>query len=107
MLGLSPVFSGCGGAGASVSGPNSNTQAGLGTLIVTVTSATGGKVADGQAIVSLEKRVLPTRDSKTLFYDVVPGRYFVQARSQAIGLPGEGREVEVKADKTLRITLSI
>lgn len=107
MLGLSPFLAGCGGGGTGVSGPNSNTQAGLGTLVVTVTTSTGGSVADGSATVSLEKNVLPTRNGRVVFYNVAPGRYFVQARSQAIGLPGEERNIDIKADKTLKITLSI
>ena len=102
-----PFLSGCGGGGSGVSGPNSNTQAGLGTLVVTVTTSTGVSVADGSAIVSLEKQVLPARNGKVVFYNVAPGRYFAQARSQAIGLPGEGRNIDIKADKTLKITLSI
>lgn len=104
MLCLSPFLSGCGGGS---NGPDSNTQAGLGTLVVTVTNGAGGPVADGEAIVSLGNRVLPGKKGEVVFYDVAPGRYFVQARSQAIGLPGDGQNVEIKGDKTLRITLSI
>jgi hypothetical protein len=100
-------MSGCGGAGSIYKGANSNTQAGLGTLIVTVQNATGQAVSDDSAIVSLDKRVIVVRDGKAKFYNVLPGEYFVEARSQSIGLPGEGRNIKIKADKTLNITLTI
>ena len=100
------MLAGCGG-GSGLSGPNSNTQQGLGTLVVRVESATGSGVKDGPAIVSLDKGVKVVRDGKAIFYDLRPGRYFVQARSQSISLPGDSRNVDIEADKTLMITLKL
>jgi hypothetical protein len=104
---VAPVLTGCGGGSSNFSGPNSNSEVGTGTLVVTVQDASGGSVADGAAVVLLEERGLPTRRSRVVFYSVKPGKYFVQARSQSIGLPGDGQNVEIKANKTLNITLSI
>lgn len=107
FLGAAIVCGGCGGGGASLSGPDSNTQKGLGTLVVRVLNADDSSVADGAAIVALERAVKFVRDGKTTFYNLQPGRYFVQTRSQSIGLPGDGRNVEIKADKTLTIALKL
>ena len=111
-LGAAPltllILSGCGGgARAGLSGPNSNTRPGLGTLFVRVESATGGAVADNAATVALEKNIGVVRGGRAAFYNLAPGRYFVQARSQAIGLPGDSRNVDVEADKTRTITLKL
>lgn len=100
------ILSGCGG-GSGLSGPNSNTQQGLGTLIVKVTNADDSSVSDRAAIVSLDKGVKVVRDGKAIFYDLKPGRYFVEARSQSISLPGDSRNVDIEADKTLTITLKL
>lgn len=102
-----PLLPGCGGGGAQYGGPNSNSAVGTGTLVVTVEDAAGGEVPDDSAVVLLEQRGFPTRNSKVTFYSIKPGKYFVQARTQSIGLPGGSQEVEIKADKTLRITLSL
>ena len=106
---LTPLLlAGCGGGnGSSLSGPNSNTQQGLGTLIVRVESASNSGVSDGAAIVTLDKGIKVVRDGKVTFYDVTPGRHFVQADSQGFSFAGESRNVDIKADKTLKITLKL
>ena len=102
------ILAGCGGGnGSSLSGPDSNTQKGLGTLVVRVESASGSGINDGAAIVTLDKGVKVVRDGKVTFYDVTPGRHFVQADSQGFSFAGEGRNVDIEADKTLKITLKL
>ncbi len=88
--------SGCGGAASS--GPAPNTSAGLGTLLVTVTSA------GNDGVVFLKQLARPTRNSGASFYNIPPGRYLVSA-----SLPqkfSDSRTVDIVADKTLSITLS-
>lgn len=53
------------------------------------------------------KNIKVVSNGKAVFYNITPGRYFVQANSQAISLPGEGRNVAIEADKTLTITLKL
>ena len=100
------LFAGCSG-GSGLSGPDPNTRKGLGTLIVRVETAAGGRVTDGAAIVRLEKSIQVVRNGRVTFNNIVPGRYFVQADSQGISLPGEGRNVDIEADKTRQITLQV
>ena len=70
------ILSGCGGGGSGLSGPNSNTRKGLGTLIVRV-SGGGADAANVGSIVTLDKGVKVVRDGKVTFYDIVPGRHYV------------------------------
>ncbi len=100
------ITSGCGG-GSGFSGPDANTQKGLGTLVVRVENADGSGVKDDAAIVSLDKAVKVVRAGRVTFYDLKPGRYFVEARSQSISLPGDSRNVDIEADRTLTITLKL
>ncbi len=94
------LVSGCGGGGG-LSGPNSQTQAGLGTLVVRVSGS------GDNALVTLDDVVRrPVQSGRATFYNVAPGRHFVEARTQSIGLPGETLTVEIVADKTLTISLS-
>ena len=84
-----------------MSGPNSQTQAGLGTLVVQVSGS------GNNALVTLDDTVRrPVQAGRATFFNVAPGRHFVEARTQSIGLPGESRTVEIVADKTLTISLS-
>ena len=102
------ILTGCGGGnGSSLSGPDSNTQQGLGTLVVRVESASGSGIKEGAAIVTLDKGVKVVRDGKVTFYDVTPGRHFVRAELQGFSFAGEGRNVDIEADKTLKITLKL
>ena len=105
-LPLALVLAGCGG-GANLSGPNPDTKKGLGTLIVRVTTAEGGAVADGAAIVVLDRGTKVVLKSKAVFYNLQPKSYFVQARSQFNVFFGDGQNVDIKADKTLTITLKL
>jgi hypothetical protein len=101
-----PLVSGCGGGSSNFSGPNSNSAVGTGTVIVNVKDPSGGSVPDGAAVVFLEKLSAPVKSSRAVFYNVKPGKYFVQARTQSIGLPGDSQNIEIKADMTLTINLS-
>ena len=100
------ILGGCGG-GSGLSGPDSNTQKGLGTLVVRVENDGRSSVNNGAAIVTLDKGVKVVRDSRAIFYNVTPGRHFVEARYQTIGLAGDSRSIEIEADKTLTITLNL
>ncbi len=99
-FGLALFFAACStsGCGGGLSGPDSNTSAGLGTLLVNVTGA------GDEGVVFLEKLARPTRNGRARFYNVQPGRYLVTA-----SLPqkfSDSRSVDIVADKTLSITLS-
>lgn len=98
------ILGGCSG-GSGLSGPNSNTQKGLGTLIVRVK---GSGVNSGAAIVTLDsKAVQVVRDNKVTFLDVTPGRHFVEARYQSTGFSSDGSNVDIEANKTRTITLEL
>jgi len=86
-----------GGCGSGLSGPNSNTSPGLGTLLVNVTGASD----DG--VVFLEKLAQPTRNGRARFYNVPPGHYRV--RGSLRFKIDDTDTIDIVADKTLSITL--
>ena len=99
------ILAGCGGGNAGLSGPNSNTQQGLGTLVVRVS---GSGINSGAAVVTLDRKAVQVvRDSKVTFFDVTPGRHFVEARYQSSGFSSQGSNVDIEANKTRTITLEL
>lgn len=90
------LLGGCGG-GVSLSGPNSNTQTGLGTVVVGVSGATS------DTVVFLDKIARPLRDREVIFYDVAPGKHVVTATSSLSF--SSSRSVTVVADRTLSVSL--
>ncbi len=99
------MLAGCGG-GSSLSGPNSNTGKGLGTLVVRVTGG-GVGAANGGSFVTLEKFIKVVRDGRATFTDLKPGRYYVRADLQGINLSGDSAYVNIEADKTRTVTLNL
>lgn len=86
-----------GGCGGSVSGPNSMTEAGLGTVIVKV--AYGGDV-----VVFLDGKPVPSRNGRAIFYNITPGRHDIRASSPSVF--NRTTTVNVRADKTVTVTIS-
>lgn len=93
-------LSGCGGGNLALSGPDAQTAAGLGTLIVSVE---GG----GVGLVFFQNQTQRASGGNAYFYNIVPGRYTVSASLELhAALLGYARQdVDIIADKTVRLSL--
>lgn len=103
-LGLAGACSGgCGGAGVGLSGPDSHTSAGLGTLVVSVRGQ-----GQNVALVFFQNQTQRTSGGKAYFYNIAPGRYTVGASLElhATLLGYDQRDVDIIADKTVRLSLA-
>ena len=87
-----------GGCGGGVSGPNPNTQMGLGTVVVRVDYNAG-------IIVSLDKISLPARGGRATFYDITPGNHRIVVDFPS-NVPYASITVNVIADKTVTVSVS-
>lgn len=94
---------GCGGASVGLSGPDSHTSTGLGTLVVSVRGQ-----SQNVALVLFQNQTQRASSGKAYFYNVAPGRYTVGASPELHGtlLGYDRHDVDIVADKTVSLTLT-
>lgn len=97
------LFGGC-GAGGNLSNPTPGTQAGLGTLVVNVSTDNAQTLV---RIISkpLGNSILRVKERKAIFYNIIPGKYDVEVTTPR-SLEPTYAEVTVVADRTVTISLT-